>query len=187
MQNRIIRGDKLARPPINPMVQNGKGISYFEKLIEITSPFLKEDGIHLNFTGYKETVEEYISLQENDIDRAWKLTKELNAWSEYFSEIANLIQKMYLDAETDKLEVQSLTSMKYSEKNVSAGDRFANTTKEVIDSRKKRNALKTLHEELVSKIEFLKRGYYHCKSTCEWYNKKGTSIPLKDDEYDAFG
>ena len=166
----------MSRPPTNPIIQNGESISYFEKLIMLCSEHLKEDGIVLNFSGYKETIEEYSNLEEADIETAWKLTKELNAWSEYFSEIANLIQVKYLDSETDKIEMQSLKSIEHSDKTVSAGDRYANTTKEVIYTRKKRNALKSLHEELNAKIRFLERGYYHCKSTCEWHNKIATAF-----------
>ena len=165
----------MARPPVNPLSHNGNEISYFERLILLNKKYLEEDGIYLNFNGYKETIDEYTTLKENEIEKAWRLTKELNAWSEYFSEVANLIQLKYLDAETDKIEVQSLKSIENSGTSVSAGDRYADTTTEVIYSRKKRNALKSLYEELISKIKFLERGYYHCKSTCEWSNKLKTS------------
>ena len=173
----------MPRPPKNPLNFKGKEMTYFERLILSCSKYLEEDGIYLNFEGYKETISEYSSLKENEIDKAWRLTKELNAWSEYFSEIANLIQKQYLDSETEKIEIQSSKSIEHSDK-VATGDRFANTQAEVIYSRKKRNALKSLYEELLSKIKFLERGYYHCKSTCEWHNKIATSYNpqiLRDD------
>ena len=184
----------MSKPPKQPLKMYNKKqnknieIDYFEKLIMLTKEYLKEDGIYLNFKGYREVKEKYSSLEENDVKKAWTLVKELNAWSEYFSEIANLIQKKYLDSETRKIEVQSLKSMKHSEK-VNAGDRYSNTDKDVIYSRKKRNALKSLYDELNSKIKFLERAHYHCKSTCEWNNKLKTSfkpqINSKDDIYES--
>ena len=57
-----------------------------------------------------------INVKRTRFIKAWELTKELNAWSEYFSDIANLIQKKYLDSETEKLEQQSLKSIEHSEK-----------------------------------------------------------------------
>ena len=160
----------MAIPPLKPV--DGKK-SYFEKLCEMSQKHLKE--VVLNFDGYEDTVQKYRELKEDDISMAWELTKELNAWSEYFSDISSIIQKKYLDAETDKIEVQSVKSIEHGEKSVSAGDRFANTSQEVINARKERNILKSLYDELSLKIKFLERAYYHCKSTCEWANRLETT------------
>lgn len=174
----------MASPPTNPIELEGKKISYFKKICLASQIHLREDNIRLNFDGYEETIEDYKSLKEQDLSKAWELTKELNAWSEYFSDIANLIQKKYLDSETEKLEQQSLKSIEHSEKVVSAGDRHANTSRDVINARKKRNILKSLYDELVSKTKFLERAYYHCKSTCEWANRVKTSYTnVKGDDY----
>lgn len=156
-------------PPLTPIKkENGEELCYFEHLVNEASEVLKKDGITLDFTGYKETIERYSNLKETDINTAWELTKELNTWSEYFSDIANLIQKLYLDAETEKLEIHAEVSMRFDAKKVAAGDRYANTAQEVVLSRKKRNVLKALYDELVGKVKFLERAYYHCKATCDW-------------------
>ena len=174
----------MASPPSKPLITDSGNKSYFEKICELAKEYLEEDTIILNFDGYEQTVEEYKSLSEEDISTAWKLTKELNAWSEYFSDISNLIQKKYLDSETEKMEIQAIKSIEHNEKSVSAGDRHANTDPIVIQKRKKRNILKSLYDELTSKIKFLERAYYHCKSTCEWANRIKTSYterPLDGD------
>lgn len=160
-------------PPKFPSTStDGKSISYLSKLAEISHSYLKEYGICLNLQGYDETCERYFSLKQDELNVAWELAKELNAWSQYISNYANLIQDLYLDAETEKLSVQSEKSIEYSDKTVSSGDRYANTQKEVIQARKKRNALKALYDCMCSEVAFLERGYYSCKSTAEWGQKE---------------
>jgi hypothetical protein len=162
----------LAKPPIHPIkTEDGKEMSYFEMLVRMANEYLKKEGISMNFAGYTETLMEYANLEENELDKAWRLTKELNAWSEYFASIANLIQKVYLDAETKKIEIQATCSINADPNKVANGDRLANKDPKVIEARKKRNVLKALYDELEAKIKFLERAYYHCKSTCEWANK----------------
>jgi hypothetical protein len=169
-------GTTLAKPPIHPLqTEDGKKMSYFEKLVRMAHEYLKQDGIQLNFSGYTETLIEYANLQEHDVEKAWRLTKELNAWSEYFASIANLIQKVYLDAETNKMEIQAISSIEADPNKVANGDRLSNKDPRVIEARKKRNVLKALYDELEAKIKFLERAYYHCKSTCEWANKTITN------------
>lgn len=165
----------MARPPIFPVNINGVNKNYFEILIEQAEPYLKEDNIILNITGYSETIEEYNMLNLTDIKTVERLSIELNGWSEYMSTLANIIQNNYLDSETDKIKTQSQKSIDYNEKNVSAGERYANTTDEVIYIRKKRNALKSLYEELISKTKFLERAHYHCKSICDWNYRSNQS------------
>ncbi|WCK57718.1 hypothetical protein PP175_27155 (plasmid) [Aneurinibacillus sp. Ricciae_BoGa-3] len=162
----------MAKPPVNPLPsKSGSGMSYFKALSLMAREYLKADGITLNFQGYTETIIDYANMQENDIHTAWRLTKELNAWSEYFASISNLIQKFYLDAETDKIEIQATASIKADAVKVANGERLSNKDSHVIQARKKRNCLKAFYDELESKIKFLERGYYHCKATCDWANK----------------
>lgn len=166
----------MARPPVTPLrTKEGKNMSYFEMLSRMTMIYLKRDGINLNFSGYTETLIEYANMEEKEIEKAWRLTKELNAWSEYFSSIANLIQKVYLDAETDKIEIQATSSIDADAVKVANGERLSNKDPRVIGARKRRNTLKAFHDELEAKIKFLERAYYHCKATCEWANKSNPS------------
>lgn len=162
----------MANPPVTPLNIEGKEISYFQKLISLTSGYLKEYKIDLSFEGYMDTVEKYRNLQFDETQKAWELSKELNAWSEYFSDIANLIQKIMLNSETEWLEIQAIKSIQFDSDKVSNGNRFSNKENDVIQKRKKRNALKALYDELQSKVSFLERAYYHCKTTYEIGGKK---------------
>ena len=156
----------MPKPPINPIkLPNGKNGNYFQMLCMLAKPYLDEDGISLNFEGYSNTIEEYTNLSDFELEKAWGLAKDLNAWSEYLSDVANLIQKMYLDSETAKLAKQAESSILNDATKVANGDRLSNKDEVVIRSRKKRNALKSFYDELTGKIDFLNRAYYHCKST----------------------
>lgn len=162
----------MSLPPLYPLTnESGKQISYFDKLAEYASNYLKEDGINLNFDGYVKTILEYNNLRENDFSKAWELTKKINTWTEYFSGVANLIQKLYLDSETTKIEAQAIASYCADSIKVANGDRLANKDTNVVNARKKRNTLKSFYDELESKIKFMERAYYHCKATCDWATK----------------
>lgn len=162
----------LAKPPVNPLKTNsGREMGYFEKLAQMTSEYLQEENIALNFKGYKDTIAEYASLEEQDKEKAWRLAKEINAWSEYFAGISNLIQKLALDAETDKIEIQSMVSIESDGVKVANGDRLSNKDHRVVYARKKRNSLKSFYDAIESEIKFLERAYYHCKATYDWANK----------------
>ena len=165
-------------PPSNPIMSNdGKSISYLEKLCEISKPYLAQYKINVNLAGYKETCNKYFTLNQSEHEKAWELAQELNAWSQYLSSYSNLIQDLYLDSETEKKNVQSEKSIEFSDK-VASGDRFANTKTEVISARKKRNALKALYDAFVAEVNFLERAFYACKSTSEWgLKEKNKYVP----------
>ncbi|MFF2531544.1 hypothetical protein ACFVS2_21790 [Brevibacillus sp. NPDC058079] len=165
----------MAKPPLHPLTTtDGKELSYFQLLAHWASEYVKKDGIQLNFKGYEETLVAYSNLNETDLQKAWNLAKELNTWAEYFSSIANLIQKLYLDAEAEKNEVKSLASIEADDKKVANGDRLSNKDPKVVNARKKRNTLKSFHEELEAKVKFLERAHYHCKAT---YDSQTKSTP----------
>lgn len=148
----------MPMPPKTPVSGTG---NYFDALCKQASKYLE---IPINFDGYKEVIEKYENTSLSDRNANWELAKELNAWSEYCSDIANYIQNIYLDAETTKIQVYSEKSIGFSDKNVSAGDRRANTDKLVIEARNKRNALKALYDSLISKKDFLDKAFYQCKN-----------------------
>jgi len=179
----------MVKPPIYPLelekgvqsTQIGEemGMTYFQKLVLLSKEYL-EGYIQLNFTGYTETLVEYANLEENQLNKAWKLAKELNAWAEYFSSICHVIQKIYLDAETDKKSTQAQASYEADPSKVATGDRLSNKDIRVVNSRKKRNTLKALYEELEAKTKFLERAHYHCKATYEMSIKQK---PLNSQPY----
>lgn len=137
-------------------------ITYFDKLCKNAKSYLNID---ISFDGYDKLIEEYQKVPIEDKNKNWELAKQLNVWSEYCSELANLIQEQYLNSETDKLQLQSQKSIDCNAKNVSAGERVANTDKDVIAARKKRNSLKSLFDALTARTQFLEKAFYQCKSS----------------------
>lgn len=152
----------MSMPPSFPINKDGKDFTYFDILCFEAKKYLPE--INLSFDGYQDTINKYKAIREDDKTGNYKLSLELNSWSEYFSDVANYIQNQYLDAETEKLQVQSLKSIESSSTSVSAGDRQANASSEVILSRKKRNALKALYDALIAKQSFTDKAFYQCKN-----------------------
>lgn len=162
----------MAKPPAaSIMTTSNRAINYFELLTIWSMDYLKENNITLNFRGYNETIEAYKNLKEDDTKLAWELSRDLNAWSEYFADVANLIQKLYLDADTEKIEVLAIASFEADDKKVANGERLANKDERVVHIRKKRNTLQSFYDELQSKVKFLERAHYHCKATAESKSK----------------
>ncbi|TCJ98269.1 UNVERIFIED_ORG: hypothetical protein BDK47_11855 [Anoxybacillus amylolyticus] len=164
----------MSIPPVAPLrTSQGRALSYFEYLVVMVHPYMKEEGLSLNFSGYQDVLCRYSQLREDDVQEAWELSKELNAWAEYFSSVANLVQRMYLDAEADKLAITSLASVEADAKKVANGERLANQDARVIAARKRRNILKAFYDELEAKVRFLERAHYHCKVTYEYNKRQG--------------
>jgi hypothetical protein len=148
-------------PPKNPV--QGK-FTYFDVLCANAQPYMPNTP--LNFEGYNELVDAYVVLSDLDTHANYRMAVDFNAWFEYIANIANVVQNAYLDAETEKLQTVSTSSLNASEKSVAAGDRKANTDPEVIIARKKRNALKSLYDALIARQEFCEKAFYQCKYNC---------------------
>lgn len=158
----------MSKPPSNPLMYENKQISYFQYLYIQVKPYVESYGINLSFKGYQNTLNEYQNINFKDTNSIWNLANDLNSWSEYMSDVANVVQKLLLDSETEKIGIISKVSIESDSKKVASGDRIANKDERVIAVRKKRNALKSFYSQLESKIEFLERAYHHCKSTYDW-------------------
>lgn len=168
----------MARPPVSPLNIDGKPMNYFEYLVDLVKPHFEELNIKLDFAGYKDTIDIYSNLKDDDVIVAWKLSRDLNMWSEYFSDLANTVNKFLLDSETDKIEQIAVSSYEADSTKVANGDRLANKDMRVVSVRKKRNAFKAFYQELDTKIKFLERAYYHCKATCDWNYSSNKNAPM---------
>lgn len=58
----------------------------FEDLAREANKFLMQDGIPLNFSGYKDSMIRYFSIIEHDIVDIFENLTNCNLWSNYFSE-----------------------------------------------------------------------------------------------------
>lgn len=161
----------MPMPPKNPMRINGKDMSYFEVLTLRVQKYVEAEGIKLNFDGYEETVSRYENMKKTDLSEVWEIGQELNAWSEYLSDVRGIIKLLLKDAETEKLSVIATASISADTNKVANGNRLANRDLTVINVRKKRNAFESMLSLLDSKIAFLDKAYYYCKGTCEWASK----------------
>lgn len=158
-------------PPRFPLKNNPQGQTYFDFLVSSVSDIFMEYGLELRFDGYDQTIESYTQLKHDDFTNAWNLAQELNAWSEYMASIRSNARKMLQDTETEKLSTIATASILADNTKVANGDRLANKDEAVIAVRRKRNAIEAFVEELDSKISFLERAHYFCKTTCEWQQR----------------
>ena len=155
-------------PPQVPLANN-KHKTYFNLLCNTVQQYL--DSVIIDFTGYDELVNAYMNVKNYETDKNFELSKSFNAWYEYISDITNVIQNQFLDAETDKLQIVSEKSILANEKSVSAGDRKANADPDVILARKRRNALKSFYDALTARQNFCEKAFYQCKHCCMDFDK----------------
>jgi len=153
--------------PMPPVFNNKNKVSYFEVLLNDAKEILLENNLYIDLTGYKETMEKLLNLKMKDYDSAWELCQELNAWSDYLSDIRSNCKKILNNLEADKMSIIAEASINADSTKVSNGDRLANKDKSVVDIRKKRNIMESLCNLLDAKIEYMERAHYVCKKTFE--------------------
>lgn len=161
----------MARPPLNPIKLDNKEMDYFELLARMVYPIVQRYDVPLNFEGWVSTKKDYANMKDGNYTVAWKVMEEMNLWADYFSSCANMVQKLFLDSETTKIEMQAIASVEADKTKVANGDRLANKDKRVIDARKDRNALKALYEDLQAKVKFCERCHYQAKSMYDTYTR----------------
>ena len=166
----------MARPPLSPIVIEKESkpkeeMDYFGFLARTVHPIAKKYDMSLNFKGWQDTKLEYANLKDGNYTVAWKVMEEMNLWADYFSSCANVVQKLFLDSETDKIEIQAIASAEADNVKVANGDRLANKDIRVINARKDRNGLKALYEDLQAKVKFCERCHYQAKSMYDVYTR----------------
>lgn len=167
----------MARPPLNPIRLKEKDsdkeieMDYFAFLARKVNPIVQKYDMNLNFAGWQDTKLDYANLKDADVKMAWKVMEEMNLWADYFSSCSNTIQKLFLDSETEKIEIQAIASNEADNVKVANGERLANKDKRVVTARMDRNGLKALHEDLQAKVKFCERCHYQAKSMYDVYTR----------------
>lgn len=165
----------MARPPLNPIMLKDKDkeieTDYFGFLARTVKPIVKKYDMTLNFAGWQDTKLDYANLKDGDVKLAWKVMEEMNLWADYFSSCTNTIQKLFLDSETEKIEIQAIASNEADNVKVANGERLANKDHRVVTARKDRNGLKALYEDLQAKVKFCERCHYQAKSMYDVYTR----------------
>lgn len=154
----------MAMPPI---FKNENNQSYFDALLESAKPILVENKLIVDVNGYKETINSLANLKLTDYNAAWTLSLELNAWSDYLSDIRSNCKRILNNLEAEKMSTIATASLSADKVKVSNGDRLANKDEKVVEIRKKRNTMESLCELLDSKIAYMERAHYLCKKTFE--------------------
>lgn len=63
----------------------------FTDLAKIIHAYLKEEGLSLNFSGYREILKRYFQIEDNNISEIYKLIIDCNLWSNYFAELESFM------------------------------------------------------------------------------------------------
>lgn len=163
----------MAKPPVLPIEDKQ---DYFDRLIEEVSPYFTTRHLSLKFDGYKATVEEYSNLKSSDLEKCWELSRDFNMWGEYFSDLKSLVEKLFLDTETEKKKEYATASIVEDSKKVANGDRLANKNPVVIALRRDRNLLQAFISALTSKIDYCYKCHHHCKNTFSIEKQINTSV-----------
>lgn len=157
----------MVMPPKKPLLLNGVEMDYFDRLIEDVAPIFKLYQVELDFEGYDELKALYESCDPDDAHTLWHLAKAFNTWEDYFIECLAVTQKLLLDAETTKKEVQAKKSIELDPVKVANGDRLADRSEELVAMRKNRNAFQSMYDFLRNKQKSSQNGYYLCKKAYE--------------------
>lgn len=157
----------MVMPPKKPLILNGVEMDYFDRLIEDVAPIFKLYNVELDFSGYDELKDLYESCDSDDSHTLWHLAKAFNTWEDYFIECLSVTQKLLLDAETTKKEVQANKSIELDPVKVANGDRLADRSEELVTMRKNRNAFQAVYDLLKNKQKSAQNGYYLCKKAYE--------------------
>lgn len=126
----------------------------FHEMATIINRYLVEDqqGILLNFEGYKDMLSRYLRLQEQDQSEVFAVITEANLWSEYFSQLIGLIYYRWLHA---KMEVDYMTAM-IDKKN-------PNEERQNLLARltKKEKDLGLFYQQLLAQQKFCEKAFWH--------------------------
>lgn len=116
----------------------------FKKHAVQMNPFLKENGIVLNFAGYTSTVRNYFNLDDSNVRGLFKMTKEAILWKDYLSDTYTALKFLL-----DEL--------------IAFGNSLEHETNEYVKNTKTIADLKILSEYIYSRIALFDNIYWHCK------------------------
>ena len=132
----------------------------FEDIVMKTLKLFKEEGIPLNFKGYKETLRDYANLSESDLTSIEIIRREVNLWIDYFGDLESLVQSVYLKYMNKKLYLKAFTITPKTEQLLKELDINL-------------QLIKMLHKHLKIQKSMFNRIYYHCNKmfdeACEFY------------------
>ena len=129
-------------------------LSYYNLSKKVNAYMLK-DKISLDLTGYQEIVGRYMRLIDTDILEAKELTLLCNMWSDYFLDIANLIQFYLLKAQLDIDRMKADKGIQNDENQQIYETELKRLTQLIY-------ALKLFYKKTKGQKKFFEKAYYHC-------------------------
>ena len=125
----------------------------FEVLARFIHEYLKEEGLSLNFKGFKDTQKAYARLNDNHISEVYDVLNDCHMWSNYLQEVSHFIS---LKIEDIQLEVDNL-SAQHDKKN----PRF-DLLDELDKAKEKLKHFKLFAKELKSQRQFFVKASESC-------------------------
>lgn len=140
----------------------------FQTMARRINVYLDKEGSPLSFEGYTETVRNYFRLQDIDLYETFMLITECNLWSNYMSEVENIIQfhKDRVELETNQLEAKISKKSPENELDVL----HAQKKKELQD-------FKLFYKQVQVQKKFFIQAHLHCKRL---YAKNFHALLYKD-------
>lgn len=127
----------------------------FEIVAQAVNHYLKEDGIVLNFKGYRETVIAYSRMSDNHIGELFDLMIDCLLWSNYMFEVRSFIEWKKEEA----ILKQDYYLAMEDKKNPSA------ELEAIIQSWKQKvRDYKLLEKHLISQYKFFSKAHDQCKT-----------------------
>lgn len=130
----------------------------FRDLAKKINFYLKPEGISLTFQGYTDTVSRYAQLQEHDLYEVYQLMTECNLWSNYLSEVENLIQLKLLEAQLE------LDRLKAYQKKKTKNEALEQAIKK---AKTKTKEFQLFYRQLITQKTFFEKAFQHCLTTYE--------------------
>lgn len=161
---------QVSLPPARPL-NNGKS-TYLEYFVFAIKNDFKTYGVDLNFAGLTALCQEYLEINYQNLNNCSRMSREFNMWSSYIDSLEGITKKLYLDAETNKINQISVASFLHGGKNKAHGERLANMDANVIAARKTRNSFDSFHECLNALEQFLIRCHHETRFFAKIYNQK---------------
>lgn len=125
----------------------------FMEMAKAINSYLKEEGLCLNFKGYTETIREYLSMINTDIELLSTLSYDLNLWANYFGELEGFIEMKMLKLENKYLYLECFFNKKQTN---------IELEKQLNETKMKYKHFKLFLKHIINQKKMFEKAYKHC-------------------------
>lgn len=115
--------------------------------------YLKEEGLYLTFEGYTETINEYLSMIETDLESLSNLSYDLNLWSNYFGELEGFIEIRMLKFENKYLYLEGFFDKRLPNLEIE---------NQIKDTKKIYSHFKLFLKHVINQRKMFEKAHKHC-------------------------